>query len=315
MTAKSLLTNKITVIPLVVLISILWGSAFPVIKLIYAELGVKSVSVPARIFLASLRFLIASAILLLVSFAMFRRQLLVKKEYIPRIFLLGFFQTILQYIFLYVGMANTSGSKGSILTSTLNFFLIIICHFYYKDDKLNLRKSLGLILGFSGIVLANWDKGMTWTFNLNGEFLLILVGVVSAIGYFMAKELSREVHPVIITTWQMIIGSLALLIIASMFMKPGDIVHITVKGWSLIIYSGIISSVIFPIWYSVLKYNKAGEITIYKFIVPISGTLISSWIVPGEIIPSAMPAALILVTAGIVTVNYSRKTPKIKEAT
>jgi drug/metabolite transporter (DMT)-like permease len=113
----------------------------------------------------------------------------------------------------------------------------------------------------------------------------------------------------------MIIGSLALLIIASMFMKPGDIVHITVKGWSLIIYSGIISSVIFPIWYSVLKYNKAGEITIYKFIVPISGTLISSWIVPGEIIPSAMPAALILVTAGIVTVNYSRKTPKIKEAT
>ncbi len=156
---------------------------------------------------------------------------------------------------------------------------------------------------------------MTWTFNLNGEFLLILVGVVSAIGYFMAKELSREVHPVIITTWQMIIGSLALLIIASMFMKPGDIVHITVKGWSLIIYSGIISSVIFPIWYSVLKYNKAGEITIYKFIVPISGTLISSWIVPGEIIPSAMPAALILVTAGIVTVNYSRKTPKIKEAT
>ncbi|SSC12546.1 DMT(Drug/metabolite transporter) superfamily permease [Mesotoga infera] len=314
MTVQSFLTKKITVIPLTIVISILWGSAFPVIKLIYSELGVESVSVPARIFLASLRFLIASAILLCISLLAFRNQLLVKKELVPRIIVLGFFQTILQYIFLYVGMANTTGSKGSILTSTLNFFLIIICHFYYKDDKINLTKFIGLIIGFSGIALANWDEGMSWTFKMNGEFLLILVGLVSAIGYFMAKEISREANPIIVTTWQMIVGSLILLLIGLVFMKPGDILHISEKGWLLILYSGAISSIIFPLWYSVLKYNKAGEITVYKFIVPLAGTLISSLIVPGEVIPPALPAALFLVAIGIMIVNYHRKASKDKEA-
>jgi drug/metabolite transporter (DMT)-like permease len=53
-----------------------------------------------------------------------------------------------------------------------------------------------------------------------------------------------------------------------------------------------------------LKHNKAGEITIYRFVIPISGAVLSVLVLPEEQFTSSILAALLLVTAGIIAVNY-----------
>ncbi len=65
-------------------------------------------------------------------------------------FALGATQTALQYVFFYIGVANTTGVKSSIMNSTVTFFSVILAHYIYKNDKLSMQKIMGCIVGFIG---------------------------------------------------------------------------------------------------------------------------------------------------------------------
>ncbi|WP_376711878.1 EamA family transporter, partial [Bacillus paralicheniformis] len=53
---------------------------------------------------------------------------------------IGLFQTFLLYICFYIGMSYSSGNEGAIISGTSSFFQILLAHFVYKDDALNMRK-------------------------------------------------------------------------------------------------------------------------------------------------------------------------------
>jgi drug/metabolite transporter (DMT)-like permease len=63
----------------------------------------------------------------------------------------------LLYSFFYIGLSNTTGIKAAIITSSGSFFLVIISHYLFKNDKINIKKILGLLLGFTGVLLINLD--------------------------------------------------------------------------------------------------------------------------------------------------------------
>ena len=81
----------------------------------------------------------------------------------------------------------------------------------------------------------------------------------------------------------------------------------TPLGWGLFIYSALLSAVAFALWYSILKYNKAGEISIYKFATPVSGAILSAMFIPGEKLTLLVLAALVLVAVGFIAINYKPK--------
>ena len=74
--------------------------------------------------------------------------------------------------------------------------------------------------------------------------------------------------------------------------------------WILFIYSAFLSAAAFSIWYTLLKYNKAGEVTIYRFFIPISGAILSTMLLPDEQFTMTILVALILVALGISAVNH-----------
>jgi len=86
----------------------------------------------------------------------------------------------------------------------------------------------------------------------------------------------------------------------------------TLQAWGLLFYAAFLSAAAFSLWYSLLKYNKAGEISIYKFMIPVSGAVLSALFVPGEKLNILMGAALLLVAVGIVVVNYRREAKKLQ---
>ena len=89
-------------------------------------------------------------------------------------------------------------------------------------------------------------------------------------------------------------------------LSEGAIVF-TPFGWGLFIYSALLSSVAFALWYSILKYNNAGELSMYKFIVPVSGAMLSALFIPGERLNVFIIGAIGLVALGIIIVNYRGK--------
>ncbi len=284
---------------------VLWGSAFPVLKITYAELQLATDDVSARMLIAGGRFLLAGIILFVVQRFFFRQSMTAKVKHLWPLFLLGLAQTGLQYYFFYNGVANSTGIKSAILNAVGNFFVVIFAHFIYANDRLNYGKVLGLLTGFTGIILVNWQPGVTgfsWDFSFKGEGFLILSGLASTLGTFQAKRLAGYIKPVIATAHQFVFGAFLLLILGIPALARGTITP-TPLFWILFIYSAILSATAFTIWYNLLKYNKAGEITIYRFVIPIAGTILSGIFLPEEQITISVFIALILVAFGIGAVN------------
>lgn len=308
MNVKKYFTEKFYVIAIAIFCCILWGSAFPVLKISYIELNMSPSNLNAKIVFAGMRFLLASILLFIFVSLFIKKSIAIKKKQILLLLSLGLLQTTLQYSLFYIGLANTTGTKSAILTSTGSFFVVILAHFIYSDDKMNIRKTIGIITGFTGIILVNWGKGgFSLDFSFMGEGLLIISAFISAFGTIMAKKLSKDIHPFLVTAWQMLLGSILLISFGLPQLEPNAITF-TTKGWLLLLYSSFLSASAFSLWYSLLKYNKAGEISLYKFMIPVSGSILSTIFIPGENFSLYILFALIFVVFGIVAINY---TPKV----
>ncbi|MDP4127013.1 MAG: DMT family transporter [Bacillota bacterium] len=303
------LTSKYWVIAIALFCAVLWGSAFPVLKVSYVELGIATNDQSAIIILAGMRFFLAAILIFMIIVAGIRQSPKVRGKMLPQLFLLGLLQISLQYFFFYNGLAHTSGMKGAILSSASTFFVVVFAHFVYINDRLNWRKLLGLIAGFAGIVMINAGARFTLDFSWRGEGFMILSGLVSAIGTILAKRLSKEIHPFVMTGWQMLLGSLLLIATGLPGLKPQAMVF-TNRAFLLLIYSAFLSATAFSLWYAILKYNKAGEISIYKFMTPVSGAMLSAVFIPGESLTLNMFIALALVALGLIIVNYQKRLPK-----
>lgn len=304
---KRFLQNKWSVLAIAVFCSILWGSAFPVLKIGYEELQMAPDDTIAKIVFAGMRFLLAGLMIVIPMFIFNRKALFVKHKHISVLIWLGIIQTALQYYFFYNGLANVSGMQGSILTSSGTFFAVILAHFYYKNDRLNWKKVIGLIAGFGGLVVANWGQDFQLSFYWMGEGFMILSGVTSAVATIMAKELASGIHPFALTGWQLTIGAVLMLLIGVPQLGENAITF-TPFGWGLLIYSAFLSAAAFALWYSILKYNKAGEISIYKFMTPVFGAVLSAMFIPGESMNIYIAGAIVLVALGIIAINYRGRT-------
>jgi len=306
---KNILMKKWGMVCIAIFCSILWGTAFPVLKVSYIELQMATEDTVAKIVFAGMRFLMAGLILLVGLFIANKKALKVTKRQVPVLIIFGIVQTALQYFFFYNGLAKTSGMQGAILVSSGTFFTVLLAHFFYVNDRMNWQKTVGLVAGFTGIIVANWGQEFQLSFQLTGEGYMILAALTGAIGTIMAKEMAIGIHPFALTGWQLTIGSILMLIIGFPQLKPNAIVF-TPFGWGLLFYLAILSAVAFALWYSILKYHKAGIISIYKFITPVSGTILSAIFIPGEYLNGYIFAALSLVAVGIIAVNYKQKQTK-----
>ncbi|KUK82371.1 multidrug transporter [Mesotoga sp. Brook.08.YT.4.2.5.1] len=287
--------------------SVLWGSAFPVLKLGYEEMAISPDDVSAKLVFAGIRFLGAGIMVLLLSIPLGRkgRVKFVKKDYM-HLFALGVLQTFLLYFFFYNGLSHTTGMKSSIIMAGENFLVILLAHYIYKNDRLSWRKTLGMFLGFAGVFLANFEAGFTLSFVFKGDGFMLIAATIGALGTMYAKWMSANRSPFLVSGWQLSIGGF-LLLVAGLPGLRGDSLRFTFKGNLLLLYSMLLSAVAFSLWYAVLSLHKAGEITMFRFVIPVAGVFLSAAFIPGEALNSYMAFALILVSAGIVVVNWKNR--------
>ena len=284
---------------------ILWGSAFPVLKISYEELSFTGGDVLGRIALGGLRFFLASLLLLLFTAFVAKESLNLKKKDFTRLFILGLVQTGIMYILFYNGVANTTGIKSSIIQGLETFFTIILAHFIYKNDKINGSKAIGIIFGFAGIILTNWSGDFTGGFTLYGEGFLMISSLIGALCAIYVKKISEEISPLLITSYQLLFGSLLMLGLGAPRMVS-LVESFTPLAAGLLVYSALLSSVAFALWFTLLKYNKAGEISVYRFIIPVSGAVLSAIFIPSETFTLNIAISVALVALGIGIVNYRK---------
>lgn len=297
--AEAFFTHPVGVIIAASGATFLWGSAFPMIKLSYAELHIGASDIFHQLLFAGYRFFLAS--LLIMGILLWRKGLIWQKGSGRALLSIALFQTFLQYVFFYIGLGTSSGVQGSIIAGTTSFFQIIIAHFMYKNDRITARKLLGLLIGFLGVILVSSTGGSLQLSLGIGEILLLFAMFAGAMGNILAKNASQTLDIFYMTCLQMLIGSLGLIFIGAsqvgFFPFTFDL-----KTGALLLYLALLSAAGFILWNTVMKYNKVGSISTYLFLIPVFGVLLSSLIL-NEKMHGFVLLSLFLVIVGIIIVN------------
>ena len=307
MKEKHLLERNGMVILCALFCTALWGSAFPCVKLGYAMFSIPSGDTANQILFAGLRFFGAGILALLMGSAGQKKILIPKKASWWKIIVLSFFQTSIQYFLFYVGMAHTTGVKGSILQGTSVLFSLLIVCLIFHTEKLTGLKVLGCIIGFAGIVLVNFTgAGMDLQFSFLGEGFLLLSTLSGSFSAAFIKEFSKSENPVTLSAYQFMFGGLMLIGIGTAM--GGHLQGFTAASTALLVYMMFISAAAYSLWGMLLKHNPVSKITVFGFTIEIFGVLFSTWILKeGHAFGLQTLAALVLVCIGIILVNKTRR--------
>lgn len=301
---KTIFTKTIYVMIFALICTALWGSATPFIKTGYLCLGVQGT--PSIMLFAGIRFSLAGILTVLICSIIDRKILYPKKESLKYIGIISIFQTVLQYIFFYVGLANTSGVKGTILSGSSAFFSILVAGLIFKQEKINFRKLFACIIGFAGVVVVNLN-GLKLNFNFFGDAFVIFSAICLAFSSVLMKIYSKYENPVVLSGYQFFVGGLVMIAIG--LGTGGTISFESIKGIGILIYLAFLSAVAYALWGILLKHNPVSKVSIYSFMTPVFGVILSKLMLTETSAVSLFNvlAALVLICIGIITINYQKK--------
>jgi len=304
--SKKIYTNPLFVTLCALLCCALWGSATPFIKLGYEMiLPVKNTS--STILFAGVRFIFAGVLTVLIYSIARRSFLHPKSSNWGRVFKVASFQTVIQYIFFYVGLANTTGVKGTIISGSSAFFAIFVSSLIFKMEKLTVKKIVACLIGFAGIVAVNL-KGLDFNMNFTGDAFVLFSAVSLAVSSTLMKIYSKHEDPVVISGYQFIVGGLFMIVVG--LIAGGAIVVDSVAAFGVLTYLSMLSAVAYALWGILLKYNPVSKVTIFSFMTPVFGVILSKIMLAesADVSLFNILVALALVCVGIFMLNYTKKT-------
>jgi drug/metabolite transporter (DMT)-like permease len=297
--------NGIIMILVAMFCCLLWGSAFPCIKIGYKLFDIPAGDMWSQILFAGIRFAIAGV--MVITFSSIGRKKFIKPAQPKRIITLSLSQTIVQYMFFYVGLAHTTGVKSSIITGIGTFLTLLVACLIFKQEKLTSTKIIGSMLGFTGIVLVNvTGNNLDMNMSLMGEGFVLLAALSSAFSSAFIKEFSKDSDVVMLCGYQFFCGGICMAIVGAL--AGGKLVYSGPECILLILYMGFISAAAYTLWSLLLKYNDVSKVSTCKFMNPIFGVLLSFIILKEHnALGWQVLAALILVTLGIYIVNQKKE--------
>ena len=308
---QSIFQRPLILTLLALLCCALWGSATPAIKTGYRLLQVEGVA--SIMLFAGVRFFLAG-VLTVVIFSIARRKLLFpKRENIDKVLKVSAVQTVIQYVLFYLGLAYTSGVKGTVASGTNAFFSVLIAALIFKQEKLTTKKILACAMGFLGIVVINLN-GLTpsgSSTELLGVVLVILSTVAYAFSSVLIKRYSAYEDPVTISGYQFMAGGLFMALVG--LVSGGSISFASLGGVLDLIYLAFLSAIAYSVWGILLKHNPVSRVSVFSCAIPIFGTVLTMLLLPGEsssVHPIILTITLLLVSSGILLLNYRKADKK-----
>lgn len=303
---KNKLTSTYTICFGAMLSCLLWGSAAPCIKIGYSLFEISGTA--SQLLFAGIRFIIAGILTILFGSILSRKILIPQKSSIPDVFKLAMVQTVLQYIFFYIGLANTSGVNASIINASNVFVSLLFSCLIFKFEKLTTRKIFGSVIGFFGVILINVSgAAISGNFSFAGEGAIFMSCLSYGLSSCLIKRYSQRENPVTLSGYQFFIGGIVLTIVGLLF--GGRITHISVQAVMLLIYLALVSSIAYTLWGILLKYNPVGKVAVFGFMNPIFGVILSAWLLgeQNQAFSIIGVVSLLLTCIGIYIVNSNSR--------
>lgn len=283
-------------IAILLFLAMIWGS-----NMAFVKIGAREM---APIFMAGLRSVVASVCLFIW---MKTRHITI---FPSRVILLhGVVVGILfgsEFGLIFVGLQYTLASRGYVILYCAPFFAALGAHFFLVGDRFNLWKAAGLMSAFCGVVVLFIKDIGTVSFEaLPGDVLFIIAGALwGATTVYIKKYLVHQTQALQILFYQLFFSAPFLLIL-SMLLEDTLLSGISFAlGFSLFYQCIIVAFLSYLVWFVLVSRYPVSLMHAFSFFTPVFGVLFSGILILGEAISSNLIAALILVSFGMVLVNY-----------
>ena len=280
----------------VMIITMIWGANMAFVKLAARDI--------APLFMAGIRSLVAAICLYIwmkaKGLALFPSGIIVFHGIIAGLL----FGT--EFGLIFVGLEFTLASRGYVILYAAPFFAALGAHFFLVDDRFTRWKASGLILAFGGLIVLFLKNLGTLSFEaLPGDILFLCAGASwGATTVYIKKYLAQRAEPLQILFFQLFFSIPFLFALSLAFEDP------VVTGFSLLtavslFYQCILVAFLSYLgWFVLVSSYPVSLLHAFSFFTPIFGVIFSGVLILGEAISPNLVLALIMVSLGMVLVNY-----------
>jgi drug/metabolite transporter (DMT)-like permease len=281
---------------LLLLLSIIWGSAFFNIKI--ATYSYEPFT------LALVRVIFASIpLFLLCKFKKIKIEAFSKNWSWYAV--IGLCNIAIPFVLIAIGTAKINSYLAAILMSTTPLSGSILAHLFTKDEKLSYLKSLGVLIGFSGIVLLFFDKVIINSDNYVYALITILGSTFYCIGGLLTLKLKNKVNENVTTSttlWSVIfLFPLSLILETPWNSSP------TIQSTLSLLYLGVVATgLAWLIRFRILTVNGLVFQTQVAYLIPIFG-IIFGYFLMDEVITWRVIVSLVVILVGIYIFKKNNK--------
>lgn len=302
-------TNPRNFYVLIVILYFCWAICVPLTKVGYEGFGIGTADIFHMMTFAGVRLFAAGFLALLFCICKGVSVIPGSKKELWQIIKLSLLMSVVQYIILYIGTANSQGAAASILCSSGAFLGILFSSLVFKEDKLTIRKLTGCVLGMIAVVILNIQDVRTgMVFSAFGSVMIIASQAAGTLGAVYLKYISQGRNAIYVGGLQSFLGGGMLIVMGLLgggMLRPesGD----PVKAVSATISMIAASAIALVISNQLYKYVDISKVVIFTILSPVFGTLASAVLLKESLASAPLLVSLIINCIGVSLVTMERK--------
>ena len=281
---------------LLTVLALIWASAFFNIKIATYSYGALTIAF-LRIFFGAI------PLVLLCYFKNIKIEAFSKDWY--WFASIGIVNLVIPFFLIAYGVQKVQSNLAAILMESTPLTACVLGHFFTKNEKINIIKSIGVLIGFSGIIFLFSDNILINKNNFFSACLILIGSCFYVIGGVLTLKISNKKNENV-TASILIWGALVLFPIVLFFEQPW---HLTPRLESpiSIVYLGIFATgIAWLLRFYILKNNGLVFQAQVAYLIPIFGVILG-FLILNEKITYKVIIALIAVIIGIYIVKKSSK--------
>ena len=273
---------------LLVLLALIWASAFFNIKIATYSFGPVTIAL-LRVFFGAI------PVLILCFYKKIKVEAFSKDWYWFAI--IGFINLVVPFYLISYGVESVQSNLAAILMSTTPLSSTILGHYYTKDEKFNFTKTIGILIGFAGIVYLFSDNLLINESNFISAILILVGSTCYVIGGVLTLKIKEKKNENV--TGSILIWAVIILIPLSVLIEKPWTYSPSVQSTISVVYLGLVSTgIAWLLRFKILVNNGLIFQSQVSYLIPIFGTILS-YIFLRELITFKVVISLVAVTIGI----------------
>ncbi len=218
---------------------------------------------------------------------------------------IGVINLVIPFFLIAYGVQKVQSNLAAILMATTPLSATILAHFFTNDEKINLIKSIGILIGFFGIVFLFSDNILINQNNLTYALMILLGSTFYVIGGLLTLKISEKKNENV-TASILIWGSIIVFPVCLIIEQPWTL-NPRLDSTLSLIYLGVFpTGIAWLLRFRILKKNGLVFQAQVAYLIPIFGVILG-YLFLKELITIKVVFALIAVVIGIYLVKRSSK--------